>query len=393
MGNGHYRGRRALPLQRVTIFCMQQVHMDSLARICEEHAGWACEVQAIEELVGPHWGRSTIWRCAYVGQDRLQHTVIAKYSNLGAGHGANESAILSRLNCQTELEGHLPRLLGYDAQLGLLVLSDLGDLRNQHLADWRDRLSHEQWIECLRDLMGLVGSLNRLNPADDPHWRDFPPINPTTDVTKHAAVHFEESIELLPERFQAFEISLHDTALAELAEMKRELFSPQRYCLTHADICPSNVALLDGNLLIFDFEVANLRHPAIDAAWPRMRALRCFHCTILQEPLVSELEQAWASGFAWQDSALAVECSFGVLISAGCAAWLAAMLTWLPYLMEKDRERERVPDRTRIIAVLEAMAGCDAAYGCLPGFALACRSLRERLLQAWPGSALQNRPV
>ena len=366
---------------------MQQAHLDSLARICARHAGSDCQVRPLEELVGSDWGRSTVWRCSYAAATGMEGTVIAKYSNLGEQHGANEAQVLTRLQLDEELTGRLPRLLGYDEALQLLALSDLGQIRDQRLADWRDKLAPADFMDLLLELMKLLGSLNRLNPASAPAWRDCPPLCPATDLTGHAAVGLLDSLANLPARFAAQSIELNAAALAELAMFERLLTQTDHHCLTHADICRSNVAVLDGRLLIFDFEVSALRHPAIDAAWARIRSLRCFHCTILAAEDILRLEQCWAEGYHWTDSDLARHCSFGMLISAGCLAWLAAMLDWLPDLADKDRERERVSDRVRILASLEAIQGCETQYSCLPCLAGCCRSLSDQLSLRWPAAA------
>ncbi|MCB1216486.1 phosphotransferase [bacterium] len=362
---------------------MQEGMLELANRLCRQRFGADCRLEVLEELVAADWGRSTVWRCSLTGRSSAPPTLIAKISNLGEGHGRQEAAVLPLLRRDLLPEISMPEFIAADPDCSLLLLSDLGELRWQRLADLRSDMSPDQLLAILDRLMQALGRFNRLHPAsrlqDAADWQQLQ----ATDCTGHSAMRMEASLSRFPEHFASLGLVLGDAALAELEQVRELLAVPAWQCLTHADICPSNVALVGDALYIYDFEVASLRHPAIDAAWPRMRSLRCMDCTQLSAAEISRLEQQWLRGFGPEDLTLRCGCENGMLFGAGCLAWLSALLDWLPAAMQESRNLHGVTDRSRILLGLQAMQDCSREHGCLPGTADCCQSLETQLALRW----------
>ncbi|MCB1187847.1 phosphotransferase [bacterium] len=356
---------------------MDQDVLQLAGSLCRAQFGSACRLEPLQELVAADWGRSTVWRCSLSGGSGPA-TLVLKQSNLGGGHGTNEARVLRSIRHAALPDISMPRLLAADEAAGLLLLSDLGELGGNRLADLRDNMDHGSYLELLARLMEALGRFNRLHGIDSEGIRPLWESSLPEDRTGHAAMHLPRLLDELPGHFSSLAIELDSPALDELAHCRKLLADTSAHCLTHADICPSNVALINGRLAIYDFEVAGLRHPAIDAAWPGMRSLRCYHCTRLDSATITMLESKWLQGFGMEAG------SAQALFSAGNLVWLAAMLAWLPELLESERERDSVPDRCRLLASLRAMQGCHERHAALPAMAKACRTMELKLAGMWP---------
>ncbi len=360
----------------------------AVAAIVTSHGKGQVTHVDVEQLVAPDWGRSTVWRCRSALSDGGTISVIVKQSNLGGAHGANEAACLSWLSRFDELQGRVPRLIGRDTEGGLLVLEDLGELRGRRIADIWHGGDLEQTRKSLRELLRLAGLINALTLGPAIPRGSLAQAGSDPEHTGHAGWRLPALARTLPEAFESIGCETGTDLRAEVGRMASLLERPGEFeGLVHGDICPSNAAWSGPHLVLYDFEMAAPRLATVDGAWARMRCLRCFNGLLLGDGLRRELEDIWLNEAAAACPALREAEVFNPLMSAAVVGWLGAMLEWLPEVIDGDRQRDRLSDRPRVLAALDAAVQCHAELGCLPRLAAACAQVREALARRWPEAA------
>jgi hypothetical protein len=161
-----------------------------------------------------------------------------------------------------EPTGVAPRLLGTDDDRGVLVMEDLGGgptVADALLSRDRDRARRllGAWAEAAADLhAGTVGLA-----VDDPEADEMPGI---------VAESADELAEL------AERVGVDGSAARLLVEVAEPLRAGEHTALSAGDMCPDNNAEVGGRLRLFDFEFADVRHPAWDASYLRVPWPSCW---------------------------------------------------------------------------------------------------------------------
>ncbi len=237
----------------------------------------ANEARAAEALLAQAWGgrveiraAEAIWERRHVvrlSMDTGRTAVLKRRRDQAGWRGAPafgvELAALDYLNAMPEPVA--PRLLGADAEAGILLIEDLGEgasLADSLLAGGRERVQAEliAYAEALGSMhawsMGRPGELADL-------------------LIRHApgAAHGTRWLEVIQRSTEPFLSAAASLGLAvdgvaeEIDQLRATLAGPGYLGLVHGDACPDNVRFTGGTCRIFDFETSGRGPVAFDAAY------------------------------------------------------------------------------------------------------------------------------
>ena len=313
--------------------------------ICRLHTGTACELTFIEYVLPEDWGRNRVWRY------RVEKTpagfpvnLIVKVSKIGGGHIFNEWASLQFLNQFESLDALVPNFYGGDDRLELLVLEDLGAVRDQRdLEGENPRLAREALLACAREMALLL-----ITTAG--HEEEFNGIR-----TRFPAYERPLSMDQFKENFSWFFRTLPQLGLTASPGLEEEANAiilrlqdpnaPRAY--TRGDVCPSNIAYHDLQTRFYDFEMGAFRSLFLSAAYFRISHLSCANGSLIPLELQAEAEEAYFQ-------ALAPLIPNPNVFQIDYAAAATSMLVWMLsiYLEKRDRPRHLATLRQRIFAAL-----------------------------------------
>lgn len=359
--------------------------------MCSEAFGRPVGVRAVDEIVVDPNCRHAVHRLEVAGGGPGDpRTVVVKRSNRGGGgHITREWAALSLLTATPAAGGMAPRLYGGDAAQELLVVEDLGDLRDRRL---RDVLLADDADAARAALVGTAAAFGALNAAtagrEDEYRQRLSALPPAAPLDFHQSGRIAAALAAFPDTVERLAAGATAGWHEELAAVSGELDAPGPFLtLVHGDPCPSNVALAGPAPRPYDLEVSGFRHALLDGAVGRLRHLNCFDAYRIPPGVSAAMDAAYRRALSRGCPAACDDDRFARGMVAACAAWTAVLLESLPGVLDRDRPRGPASYRQRIIAALQAFIDAAAAYERFPALASVCGVMVDRLRERWPEQA------
>jgi hypothetical protein len=280
---------------------------------------------------------------------------------------------------------HLPRFYGGSAELGFVVLGDLGTSHGslvEPLLD-QDAVSAERALfafmtrlaglhaDCGAALLVYDRIASGLGPAV------LPAICDLTSLPDRA--------DKLCERLAAL-VALPTLLREELHDLLAAIADPGALrTFVHGDCCPDNVFYSGDELRLIDLEFARPGFALLDAVYPRMCFPTCWCANRVPEELVSRLEGAYRAELAKRCAVAADDELFDSALVDACGYWVFITLEWLLSRALSGEENWGIGGiRQRILARLESFAATAQRLDRRP----ALRELAERLIaffeRSWP---------
>jgi hypothetical protein len=306
-------------------------------------------------------------------------SLIVKTSKIGGGHIFNEWASLQLLNQFESLGALVPAFYGGDEKLELMVLEDLGPVRNQY--DLGAILEGGDPTLAREALLDFAGKMALLHIATAGHEEAFNNIR-----TQFPAYDFPVAKDQFVDNFDWFRRMLPQYELNASPELEQEAQaiiaclqnpnSPRAY--TRGDVCPSNVAYHGRQMHFYDFEMGAFRHVFLSAAYFRISHLSCFNGNLIPRELQAEAEEVYFQ-------ALAPMVPDSAAYQKDYAAAATAMLMWMlsANLEKKDRPRHLATLRQRLFAALTLHIHHAIFTTPFPHTAEALTRLHRRLDAQW----------
>jgi hypothetical protein len=224
-----------------------------------------------------------------------------------------------------------PELIEGSAAAGYLIMEDLGSAEQQ--------LGKMLFAGCDREpLLRMMRSLAKLHAATlgrEAEWRGGAP------GSTHKIFRLAEAVSAMPPRTEA-------RRLLEWLENRDGW-----YGLVHGDATAANCFVLADRVVWFDFETADFRRTALDAAFPGIRYL---HSVWARNLSVDWRREATA---AYRDAFIEPE-RFDEEFQAANAAWLAGILMFRERVEERDVQWGHATLRQRIVAACEQFRDLQA---------------------------------
>jgi hypothetical protein len=316
-------------------------------------------------------------------------TVIVKAFRDRSAEWAREAAALAVL--PAELQG--PRLIACSADPPLVVMSDLGG--HGCVAD---ALLGADPVVARTAVVGWASTLGRFHAhtrtANAAFVRELaardPQARPDTSTGQLA-----DAASALRTHSDALGVALAPAASAEIEDIAARLDDPDCAALSPGDACPDNNMVLDGDVVLLDFEGAEFRHIAWDVSYLTVPWASCW-CAWRMPPAVSNdaldaYRRAARSALPYVDSA-----GFERDIALARAGWALRSTAWY---LANALGSDPVSDDPRVVAprrramILDRLRLSDEGSAQLPEVAAFADELRARLVRDWGEVELQLEPA
>jgi aminoglycoside phosphotransferase (APT) family kinase protein len=345
----------------------------------------AAETRAAEALLARVWGPGAlvraaepIWERAHVVRLHVatDHSVVMKKRADNAGFAA-ELGALEYLNGMPEPVA--PRLLGADADAGLLVMEDLGP--GPSLAD---SLLTGDPARVRADLVSYAVALGSMHA-----WSMGRPRDPRLGTPPWPA-----AVARGKDAFLAAAVSLGLAAAdagAEIDEHSLMLNDAGYQGLVHGDVCPDNVRFLDGRCRIFDFEHSGWGAVALDASYLLAPFPSCWCFGRLPASVVAPAMAAYRGRL--EAAGIELGPSWDAAMTAALGAWILAWGDAIAKALEEDDEWGTTTMRPRLLTWLRSFVSAADRSGVLPALRALAGELHERLSARWPEALTTDYPA
>jgi hypothetical protein len=344
----------------------------------------AAETRAAEALLARVWGPTSvraaepIWNRTHVVRLQLAagRSVVLKKRGDGDSFGV-ELAALEYLNQMPEPIA--PRLLGADAEAGILLMEDLGpgpSLADSLLTGDRSRVSAD--LVSYAEALGSVHAWSMGRPRDPrlgaPPW--------PADVARGKDAFLGAALSLgLPAA----------DAGTEIDQLSLLLNGPGYQGLAHGDPCPDNVRFLDGRCRIFDFEHSGWGPVVMDASCLLAPFPTCWCFGRLPASVAAPAMSAYRGRL--QAAGIDLGPSWDAAMTAALGAWIIAWADAIGKLLEKDAEWGTTTMRPRLLTWLRSFTDAADQSGVLPGLRVLAGDLHEQLSARWPQAVTADYPA
>lgn len=279
-------------------------------------------------LTGESIGHAAPGRPEVLRVNRDGMTFVAKQAEPGHPALIREEAALRLLGPE-----FAPTLIAGSAAEGYLLMEDLGSSEQQ--------LSKMLFAGCdLEPLLRAMRSMAKMHASSlgrEAEW----------NVEEPGSTH---KIYQLAEAISRFSPPTEKSRLVAWLDSRTGW-----YGLVHGDATAANCFVTEDRVVWFDFETADFRRTALDAAFPGIR--------YIHSVWARNLPPDWrrAATAAYRDSFIEPEL-FDEEFQAANAAWLAGILVFREQVEEKDVRWGQATLRQRIVAACEQFVQLEADH-------------------------------
>ncbi|MCH8273272.1 MAG: phosphotransferase [Armatimonadetes bacterium] len=348
--------------------------------------GHRCSLELLDVLADYEGVPNTVLRCS-TGSESLPDSVVVKHSRQQAGVLRREAAALEFLGSLHELEGLHPRLLAFDGDSELLVMSDCG--RSARLLG--DVLQGTDSAFAERSLMQFQVALGRLHAACLGRQQKHSEIERrygVSPLSRHRVNRLPEYIPKFIENARALSVAVGSSAEEELREIATIIESPGAFnTFTHGDSTPANAMVRDDGVVLIDFETAGYRHAFVDGSYSRLRYIHSVWARQIPSSIQAAMRLQYLDSFAKGARLQTERIGFDRDFCACCGAWMCALAGYVPDVMEEDKRWGLSTFRQRIIAGLEHFVDVANELNQFRNLADAAGKLSDRLKGLWSGTA------
>ncbi len=345
----------------------------------------AAETRAAEALLARVWGPGTsvraaepIWDRSHVVRLHLAtgRSVVMKRRTDTDTFGV-ELATLEYLNGMPEPVA--PRLLGADADAGILLMEDLGpgaSLADSLLTGDRSRVR--------ADLVSYAEALGSMHA-----WSMGRPRDPRLGTPP-----WPGAVARGKDAFLGAAVSLGLAAVAagtEIDQLSLLLDETGYHGLIHGDACPDNVRFLDGRCRIFDFEHSGWGAVVLDASYLLAPFPSCWCFGRLPASVAAPAMSAYRGRL--EAAGIGLGPSWDVAMTAALGAWIVAWGDAIAKVLEEDDKWGTTTMRPRLLTWLRSFTSAAGRSGVLPGLRVLAGGLHERLSARWPEAVTGDYPA
>jgi len=321
----------------------------------------------------PIWDRSHVVRL-HLGADR---SVVMKKRADNDSFGF-ELAALEYLNGMPEPVA--PRLLGADADAGILLMEDLGpgaSLADSLLTGDRSRVRADlvSYAEALGSMHAWSMGQRPGNPG-----LGTPPWLGVVARGKDALLGAAASLGLPAE-----------DAGTEIDQLSMMLNETGYHGLVHGDPCPDNVRFLDGRCRIFDFEHSGWGAVVLDASYLLAPFPSCWCFGRLPASVAAPAMSAYCR--CLRAAGIDLGASWDAAMTAALGAWIVAWGDTIAKALEEDSEWGTTTMRPRLLTWLHSFTSAAGQSGVLPGLRVLASELHEQLSARWPETVIADYPA
>jgi Ser/Thr protein kinase RdoA (MazF antagonist) len=320
----------------------------------------------------PIWDRTHVFRL-HLATDR---SVVLKRRADNDAFGI-ELAALGYLNGMPEPVA--PRLLGADADAGILLIEDLGPGRS--LAD---SLLTGDRSRVQADLVSYAEALGSMHA-----WSMGQPRDPSLGPPPWLAAVARDKDAFLG---AAASLGLATVAAGTEVDQLSLLLNETGYLgLIHGDPCPDNERFVDGRCRIFDFEHSGWGAVVLDASYLLAPFPSCWCFGRLPASVAEPALSAYRARL--EAAGIDLGPSWDVAMTAALGAWIVTWGDAIAKVLEEDDEWGTTTMRPRLLTWLGSFTDAAGRSGALPGLRVLAGELHERLSARWPEVVIADYPA
>jgi Phosphotransferase enzyme family len=272
-----------------------------------------------------------------------------------------------------------PRLLGADADAGILLMEDLGpgpSLADSLLAGDRSRVRADlvSYAEALGSLHAWSMGRPRDSRLGTPPWPGL--VARGKDAFLGAAVSLGMATAGAGTEIDQISVLMNETGYQGLV---------------HGDVCPDNVRFVGGRCRIFDFEHSGWGPVVLDASYLLAPFPSCWCFGRLPAAVAAPAMAAYRGRL--QAAGIGLGPSWDAAMTAALGAWIVAWGSEIAKLLEKDNEWGTTTMRPRLLTWLRSFTSVAGRSGVLPGLRVLAGGLHEQLSARWPEAVLADYPA
>jgi aminoglycoside phosphotransferase (APT) family kinase protein len=361
----------------------------------------ASETRAAESLLTSVLGTPVairaaemIWRRSHIVRLRLADgsSVVLKRarSDNPGGRGRAFGAELAALEFLNAMDTAVaPRLLGADAEAGILMMEDLGpssSLAHSLLARDRGRAK--------ADLIAYARALGAMHSWSIGRSAEFAGIRASRAPEAAQAPEWMGAIVGGKAEFLAVtaRLGLRDGGSgSEIDSLQVLLHGAGHTGLVHGDPCPDNTHIADGNCRIFDFETSGWGPVALDAAYLLAPFPSCWCFASLPAAVAGPALRAYRDEVASAGINLGPE--WDAAMTAALAGWVVARAGALGRALDDDRDWGTTTMRPRMLTWLRSFIGAAELSGALPRLRSLASAIHDELSLRWPETDVPDYPA
>jgi hypothetical protein len=273
-------------------------------RILSRRFNGSVRVQDSDILRGPD-ARTLVFRLRLAGGGAAPETAILRQSQgadsgrfnpyeTGAGTPAwrfhNDWSGILLLNDVQGTVPLVPRVIGADRKLGLLLLEDLGDspsLADALLGDDPDRAT--QALAAYARMLGRVGSRTR------DRFDDYQRLRRAAAAPKHGLEELRESViaevSRVYETFEEVGFEWTPALVDDIEQVSASMMHSGPFLTyTHGEPCPGNDVMVKDGMRLQDLEFGGFRHALRDGVFMRLGFPTCELVNRIPAHLLERLE-------------------------------------------------------------------------------------------------------
>ena len=345
----------------------------------------AAETLAAEALLAGAWGPGASVRAAEPIWDR-SHVVrlhLAEDRSVVMKKRAGKDTFGAELSALEYLNGMpepvAPRLLGADANAGILLMEDLGP--GPSLAD---SLLVGDSSRVRADLVSYAEALGSMHA-----WSMGRPKD-----ARLGARPWPGLVARGKDAFLGAAVSLGLAAAGagtEIDQLSMILNETGCQGLVHGDACPDNVRFAGGACRIFDFEHSGWGPVVLDVSYLLAPFPSCWCFGRLPDSVAAPAMSAYRGRL--QAAGIDLGPSWDAAMTAALGAWVVAWGRQIAKLLETDNEWGTTTMRPRLLTWLHSFTSAADQSGVLPGLRVLAGDLHEQLSARWPEAVIADYPA
>jgi aminoglycoside phosphotransferase (APT) family kinase protein len=300
-----------------------------------------------------------------------------------AGQDVGYGAEVAALECLNGMpEPVAPRLLGADADAGIMVMEDLGPG-----ASLADSLLAGDPSRVRADLVSYARALGAMHAWSMARPGSPPRRNLSTPAWLGAVARGKAGF-----LGAAAALGLaSDGAGTEIDELSLVLNETGYPGLVHGDACPDNVRFTGGRCRIFDFEHSGWGPVTLDASYLLAPFPSCWCFGRLPAEVAAPAVAAYRA--CLEAAGIELGPSWDACLAAALGAWVVARGRLITRVLEEDDEWGTTTMRPRLLAWLRSFTAEAGRCGVFPRLASLCGEMHDLLTARWPAAVIADYPA
>ena len=271
----------------------------------------------------------------------------------------NDSTATQFLSALQKNTRYSPLFYGADIEHEFFMLEDMGKVHISLVDYLAAEVPRSKINKIFKELSKTLSHMHSATLNKRQAFNLLYKTNNTAIGSKQTFSYFNYEIQQVREKLIPCIEKIYpknDMLLKEINDVFAGVIEPKSFDgFVHGDLCPDNLFVRKGKVLIFDFESGHYGHIFLDLACLRMNFPSCWCAQRLPNQLIIQFEQEYRKQFPPDYSYINEDNIFYPQLALCCAYWLFKTLAnRLPEALKNDKQWGISSIRQRILAQLSS---------------------------------------